>query len=122
VPVQYFGVMLELERTDPALMKPGQRVQADLSLDEQSDVLSVPRQAIFEREGRPVVYVGRGRRFKPRPVELGTAGLGRVVILSGLEEGERVALRDPTRPLLAPDEDGATGSGGVTASPAGGAS
>lgn len=119
VPVQYFGVVLELKRTVPELMKPGQRVQAELSFDEQSDVLSVPRQAIFEQDGRSVVYVGRGRRFKPVPVELGPAGLGRVVILNGLEEGERVALRDPTRPLRAPAENDRNGPGGVPARPIG---
>ena len=121
VPVQYFGVVLELETTDTALMKPGQRVQAELSLDSQSDVLSVPRQAVFERDGRSVVYVGRGRRFKPRPVELGATGLGRVVILDGLEAGERVALRDPTRPLRAPEEGSSEGEA-MAAGPVGGPS
>ena len=32
LPVQYFEVELELEKTDPTWMKPGQRVRADLSL------------------------------------------------------------------------------------------
>jgi HlyD family secretion protein len=120
VPVQYFGVVLELELTEPERMKPGQRVQAELSLDELSDVLSVPRQAIFEKDGRSVVYVGRGGRFEPVPVELGATGLGRVVVLEGLEEGDRVALRDPTRPLRAPAEE--EGAGGVSAGPSGSSS
>jgi len=119
VPVQYFGVVLELEATDPELMKPGQRVQAELSLEEQSDVLSVPRQAIFDKDGRSVVYVARGGRFKPVPVELGVTGLGRVVVLDGLEEGDRVALRDPTRPLRAPAGEETGGEGAVGAGPSG---
>jgi multidrug efflux pump subunit AcrA (membrane-fusion protein) len=106
VPVQYFGVMLELERTDPEVMKPGQRVMAELFLGERDDVVTVPRQAIFESEGRTVVYALRGGDFEPLEVELGPASLGRVVIDSGLEEGERVALFDPTRPTQEPADEG----------------
>jgi len=99
-PVQYFQVTLELERTDP-VMKPGQRVQAELILDERADVLTVPPQAVFEDDGKKVVYVHGGDDFESREVELGPAGLGRVVIESGLREGDLVALRDPNR---APDD------------------
>jgi HlyD family secretion protein len=99
-PVQYFQVTLELERTDP-VMKPGQRVQAKLILDERAGVLTVPPQAVFEDDGEKVVYVRRGGDFESQEVELGPAGLGRVVIESGLREGDLVALRDPKR---APDD------------------
>jgi hypothetical protein len=54
-------------------------------------------------------------------VELGAPGLGRVVIVSGVEEGERVALRDPTRPLRLREDEEANGSRGVDVGPAGGA-
>lgn len=105
VPVQYFAAELELERTDPELMKPGQRVQATLLLEELQDVLSVPRQAVMRVDDEQVVYVARGSGFEPVRVELGSMGLGRVVVERGLEEGDVVALRDPTRPLEAPEED-----------------
>ncbi len=105
-PIQYFNVILELERTDPAVMKPGQRMQAVLSLDERRDVLTVPRQAVFERDGRKIVYVRHGADFQPATVELGPAALGRVVIESGLSGGEQIALRDPTRPAAEPVLEG----------------
>jgi multidrug efflux pump subunit AcrA (membrane-fusion protein) len=116
VPVQYFGVELELERTEPEVMKPGQRVNATLLLGERKDVVAVPRQAIFEHEGRTVVYARREGDFAPLEVELGPASLGRVVIESGLEQGERVALFDPTRPEREPATEEAEGESG----PAGG--
>lgn len=110
-PVQYFGVTLELERTD-SLMKPGQRVGATLVFDERGDALTVPPQAVFEEGGKKIVHVRNGARFEPRDVELGPAGLGRVVVESGLVEGDLVALRDPTRGLE--QDAGATpdGNGG----------
>jgi multidrug efflux pump subunit AcrA (membrane-fusion protein) len=97
-PVQYFEVILELERTEPRLMKPGQRVRADLLLADLDDVISVPRQAVIEEEdGDKLVYRRSGGDFEPVKVELGPSALGRVVIESGLEEGDVIALADPTR-------------------------
>jgi len=98
VPVQYFGVKVELARTDLAVMKPGQRVRAVLLLGERDDAITVPRQAIFASDGRTVVYARRGSAFEALEVEIGPASLGRVVIDAGLDAGEQVALFDPTRP------------------------
>jgi RND family efflux transporter MFP subunit len=105
VPIQYFAVTLALEETVPEVMKPGQRVQAVLTLDELEDVLTVPRQAVFEEDGKKIVYARRGGRFEPVEVELGPAAPGRLVIEKGLEEGDRIALRDPTRPADESAED-----------------
>jgi RND family efflux transporter MFP subunit len=96
-PVQYFAVVLALARTDPARMKPGARVAARLTLDRLPSALAVPREAVFERDGRSVVYRRRGASFEPVPVVLGPTARGRVVIRSGLAPGDEVALGDPTR-------------------------
>jgi multidrug efflux pump subunit AcrA (membrane-fusion protein) len=93
-PVQYFAVTLRLERTDPR-MKPGERVQAEITFEERADALTVPRQAIFEVEGERVAYRRAGRAFEPVPVTLGPSALGRVVVESGLAATDSVALRDP---------------------------
>jgi multidrug resistance efflux pump len=105
VPIQYFTVTLELERTDTALMKPGQRVQVVLLLDEREDVLSVPRQAVFEKDGKKIIYVRREGRFEPTEVTTGPSALGRLLIEDGLSQGDRIALRDPTRPVDGPLEE-----------------
>jgi hypothetical protein len=105
VPIQYFAVTLGLDRTVPEVMKPGLRVHAVLILDELEDVLTVPRQAVFEEHGKKVVYAWRGDRFEPIEVELGPAAPGRIVIESGIEDGDRIALRDPTRPAEGPAAD-----------------
>jgi hypothetical protein len=98
-PVQFFAVTLELEHTDPQHMKPGQRVQAVLRLTEVHDALVVPRQAVFERDGRRVVYRRRadGSGFDAVPVVLGPADMGMTVVESGIAAGDAVALRDPAR-------------------------
>ncbi len=96
IPVQYFGATLELAATDPAVMKPGQRVQAILALDVRPDAISVPRNAIFEKDGKKVVYRRAGAEFAPVEVTLGPAAVGRVVVERGLAAGDEIALRDPT--------------------------
>ncbi|HKQ60202.1 MAG TPA: HlyD family efflux transporter periplasmic adaptor subunit, partial [Candidatus Polarisedimenticolaceae bacterium] len=102
LPVQYFGVVLELETTDRERMKPGARLTATLVLEARSDVLTVPRGAVQQLEGKPVVYVRRSSGYEPAAVELGPSALGRVVVERGLAAGDVVALRDPTQPLSAP--------------------
>jgi multidrug efflux pump subunit AcrA (membrane-fusion protein) len=94
-PVQYFGVVLALAKTDRDVMKPGQRVRATLVLD-QEEALAVPRQAIVDRDGKPAVYRRSSGGFEPVVVELGAATSGRVVIAKGLAAGDVIALRDPT--------------------------
>jgi multidrug efflux pump subunit AcrA (membrane-fusion protein) len=97
-PVQYFEVEIELERTDPERMKPGQRVRATLMIQDLDDVLTIPREAVFEGEnGAKIAYRQSLRGFEPVEIVLGPAALGRVVVESGLDEGDRVALQDPTR-------------------------
>lgn len=97
-PVQYFAVTLELDRTARERMKPGARVRARITVEQRPGALAVPRQAVFEREGKTVVYKRSGAGFAPVPVTLGPASAGRVVVERGLAAGDRVALRDPSHP------------------------
>ena len=93
--MQYFAVTLG-ERTDPALMKPGQRVRSTLVLESRKEALLVPRQAVFEVDGKSVAYrLRRDGGFEPVVVRLGPSGPGRAVVEAGLAAGDRVALVDP---------------------------
>lgn len=96
-PTRYFETILTLDATDPAVMKPGQAVRARIVLEDAPDQISVPRGAIFEKDGKRVVYRMRGRGFEPVEVTVGHHSLSRVVIEKGLAPGDRIALRDPSR-------------------------
>ncbi len=96
-PVKYFETVLSLARTDPSFMKPGQRVRAVVRLEEAQGVLAIPRGAVFDRDGKRVVYRREGASFVPVEVTIGRQSIARVVVDSGLRAGDRVALRDPTR-------------------------
>jgi HlyD family secretion protein len=113
VPTQYFGLVLSFERTEPEVMKPGGRVKATLVLDSQR-ALSVPRHAVFERDGKSVVYRWQGERFQPVPVVLGATTPGRVVVSSGLAAGDRIALADPSANEGDGHGDGSAGEGSAS--------
>ena len=96
VPVQYFTVTISLKKSDPSFMKPGQRVKATILLEDREAALVLPRQAIFERDGKKVAFrknIFGG--FTPVAVMASPAASGRVVVTGGLEEGDVVALLDP---------------------------
>ena len=88
-------------------MKPGQAVRAVLALEDVKDAVSVPRGAVFEKDGKRVVYKLDGSRSAPIEVTLGHSSLARIVIEKGLAPGDRIALRDPTR-----ETDEILGTGG----------
>lgn len=94
-PVQYFGVTLTIEKTDPAIMKPGSRIRATITLEKEASAIAVPRQAIFDRDGKKIVYRKKGEAFEPVAVELGSAGVGAVLVKKGLAEGDVIALEEP---------------------------
>lgn len=100
-PVQYFAVDLDLSATDPSVAKPGARVRAELVLERRGQALAIPRQALFERAGKSVVFrrekEGAAGRFSAVPVVTSPAGPGRLVVETGLAAGDVIALTDPER-------------------------
>jgi HlyD family secretion protein len=94
---KFFGVTVEVKESDPRL-RPGMTARVEIQVEERAQALFVPLEAVFEKEGRSIVYVvGRGGP-RPREVVLGASNQDFVVIESGLRRGERVALRDPEAP------------------------
>lgn len=96
-PVQYFGATLALDETDPKLMKPGARVRAVLEVETQANAFAIPRQALFEKDGKKLVYRKNGSRFEPVEVTIGSGSAGRVVVTKGLARGDELAVEDPTK-------------------------
>jgi multidrug resistance efflux pump len=83
---------------DPKLgLKPSMRCKAEILLDRVTDALSVPIQAVFRQGPVSYVYVPDGEGFAQRQVKLGRASELEVEILSGLEAGDQVLLREPKK-------------------------
>lgn len=95
VPVQFFSAVVEIASTDPAVMKPGARVRATLELDAREKAIAIPRNALFERKGKRVVFRRDGGRFVAVEVTPGAASPGKVIVEKGLKPGDVIALADP---------------------------
>ena len=106
-----FDIAVQLNRVDPRL-RPGFTMQMMISGDRASNVLTVPRQALFQKDGRSVLYVKVGSRFDARAVTVRYATESRAVI-EGVPEGTEVALANPeVRQVKAANAAGPVVSGG----------
>jgi len=102
------------EIKDESKLKPSMRAEARIVLGEVDDVIAVPIQAVF-REGRSsFVYCPKGSKFERTDVKVGKRSSTFAQIVSGLDVGDTVLLREPTAGEIAHDRneksDNATGN------------
>jgi hypothetical protein len=79
------------------LVRPGLLADVEIQVESIPNALHVPSQAIYRQNGKPIVYVqGKDGKFSPREVSLVKQSESSMVLGSGVQEGEVVALSDPT--------------------------
>jgi len=80
------------------LLRPGMLADVEITVEKIPDAISVPNQAVFEKGGRTIVYVENPttHRFDERAVKLAKRSESVMVIADGLQNGETIALGDPT--------------------------
>ena len=66
---KYFSVDVLINESEPRL-RPGMTARVEIEVEERAKALSVPLDAVFEKDGRSVVYLA-GRTPRPRQVVLG---------------------------------------------------
>ena len=105
-----FDVSVTLNNSDPEI-RPGLTVQAIVDGGQTSNLLLVPPQALFDRDGKPFVYVAQGSSFVAQPVKV-TRRTESQVAIEGVAEGAVVALVNPEQAARA------AGAGGAATQPA----
>ncbi len=90
VPAKVFKVDVELERTDPGIMRPAMRFRGEIETGRLKGRLLLPREAVFLRESGPVVYVRRAWGWAEVKVKLGRSNRQFVEAVDGLREGDQV--------------------------------
>ncbi len=88
-----FDLIIDIDPTD-ADLRPEMTARVDVLAGVRPNVLLLPVNALFERQGAPVVHVVGLFGIKPRLVELGESNDLYTEIVAGLREGERVTLFD----------------------------
>jgi hypothetical protein len=63
--------------------------------------LSIPRQAVFEKDGKPSVFVKTGNTFEQREIKIQNV-TGGLAVIDGLKEGAQVALINPEKKTSGP--------------------
>jgi len=92
-----FDVLVKVKQTSARGLKPGLNGRARIVLERLPNVVYVPLEAVFDRDGRSYLYVKQGDGFVRREVQPGERNDVAVVVRKGLSAGEVVALSDPTR-------------------------
>lgn len=88
-------VLIAIDGPDGGLL-PDTNVTVTVTTSSQANVLSIPREALFSQGGKPYVFKVEHDELVKTPVVTGTPNLTQVAILSGLHEGDAVAMGSTT--------------------------
>jgi len=108
-PLRYFTCDVNITDAgrDLKRIRPGMNLRGDVVLQKYESCFVVPSGAVTyrEKEKDSLVYVKKGDRFEAKPVQTGLSSHGEAIILSGVQDGELIALTNPfeTRKLYLPD-------------------
>jgi hypothetical protein len=102
------------------LLRPGLLADVEIIVEKVPNAIHLPMQAIFEKEGKTVVYVRNKDQWEARAIKPLKRSESVMIIAEGVKPGETVALADPT--AVASDKKGAKGekSGGAMSALPGG--
>lgn len=109
-----FDVAIQLDRIDPRL-RPGFAVRMNILGERLAHAVSIPAEAVFERNDKKVIYCRASGGFETREVKVQALSEGRA-ILDGVPVGTVVALVNPEK--KSSGKSGENGSGSPSLGPA----
>ena len=92
--IHVFELVIDIDEQDQRL-KPGMSAEVEIVLETVAEALSVPLEALFEREHGLVAFRLANGTFAAVPVVIGHTNATAAVVDSGLVAGDIVALQDP---------------------------
>jgi len=102
------------------LLRPGLLADVEIVVDKVPNAIYVPNQAVFEKEGKLVVYVKSAGVFEPRFIKPLKRSESVMIIAEGVQPGDVIALTDPTAKKSDKKSDRQKGGGAMGALPGGG--
>lgn len=94
-PVKFFTVLVALGAQNNDMLKPGQRLDADIRVIEQDQGLAVPIQTIYREQDRTWVFLRQDQQFVQQAVTTGFCSSALCTISDGLADGDVIALSQP---------------------------
>lgn len=89
--INVFDIDVSIEDHDEDI-KPGMSASCMIIIEDLDSVISIPLEAVFEREGQTIVYMKNKKR---REVTVGKRNDMNIEVLSGLEVGDQICLINP---------------------------
>jgi len=107
-----YDVSIQLAGADSRL-RPGLTAQVIIMGGKKSNLIYIPRQALFQKDGKQVVFLKTNSGFDQRSISILTSNESRIAV-NGIKEGSEVALIDPTAPRKTSTSSSPTEIGGAT--------
>ena len=84
----------ETEETKMPFLKPGMNASVQISAVNKTDILTLPTEAVLDMRGRKMVRIvgADGQPGRPQPIVTGVNSYEKIEIISGLTEGDVVAI------------------------------
>ncbi|HEY2548141.1 MAG TPA: efflux RND transporter periplasmic adaptor subunit [Candidatus Acidoferrum sp.] len=109
-----FDVAIQLDRADPRL-RAGFEAHLSILGDHLARAVSLPAEAVFDHDGKKIVYCERGRGFEMQEVKVRALSEGRA-ILEGVPVGTVVALVNPDKKRSGKPKEGGSSAPSLGAS------
>jgi len=91
--IVYYLAIVKIDPKDAALLRPEMTTHVRIIVEEKTNVLVVPNNAVRFEEGKNVVYINRGKdKAERRAVTPGIRDDNFTEIVSGLAEGEQIVI------------------------------
>jgi HlyD family secretion protein len=86
---------VEPENQLEVLLRPGLLADVEIILEKIPNAINIPTTAVFEKDGKPIVYVRKGNSWEERIVKPLKRTENVTVLAAGVKAGETIAVADP---------------------------
>ena len=108
----------EEENQLDVLLRPGLLADVQIIVEKVSNAINVPIQAVFEKDGKQIVYVKNGNRFEAREIKPIKRSESVMIISRGVKAGDVIAMANPdAKPGDKKKKDDAKGGGAAASLP-----
>jgi HlyD family secretion protein len=92
--IKIFPVQIRIAGQSKTLL-PGLTVSCRIIVSEVPEVLYIPLESLFSKQGMEYVYIKSGSTFKRRDIKTGAINTDFAIVAEGLAENDVIALSDP---------------------------
>ena len=93
-PEKTFPARATLKNLDPRL-RPGMSASTEVIIERVPNTILIPVRASFSKDGKPAVYLQKGKDFVVRGIGVGKQNDEDIIVTGGLKEGDTVTLESP---------------------------